>query len=107
MVYVPPTNIVNPPLSSGQPLGAQPIVNQASWGYGHPTNQVPVGNMNYQLNPIGMSYTGIPYPGNTFTPWGKPNWSYMPSLGGIPIHMAGGAGGPPYGGPPPAGPSVI
>ena len=31
-VYVPPTNtnIVNPPLISGQPLGAQPIVNKAS-----------------------------------------------------------------------------
>ena len=67
-VYVPPTNIVNPPLSSGQPLGAQPIVNQASCGYGHPINKVLVGNVNYQPTPIGMSYTRIAYPRNTFTP---------------------------------------
>ena len=34
--YVPPThmNLVNPPSSSGQPLGAQPVTNQTSWGYG-------------------------------------------------------------------------
>ena len=60
--------------------------------------------MNYQPTPTGMSYTGIPYPGNNFTPCWKPNWPYMPTLGGIPIHMAGGVGGPPYGGPPPASP---
>ena len=97
-VYVPPTNIVNPPLSSGQPLGAQPVVSQAYLGYGYPSNQVLVGNMNYQPTPTGMSYTRIPYPGNTFTPWGKPNCSYMPALGGIAIHTTGGARGPPYGG---------
>ena len=49
-------------------------------------------------------YSGIPYPGNTFTPWGKPNWSYMPTMGGIPIHTGGGFGGKPYGGPPFGGP---
>ena len=34
-LYVLPTNtnIVNPPLSSSQALRAQPVVNQASWGY--------------------------------------------------------------------------
>ena len=85
---------------------AQPAVNQPSWGYGYPTNQIPVGNMNYQTTSTGMPYTGIPNPRNTFTPWGKPNWSYMPVMGGIPIHTAGGVKGPPYGGPPPRGPSV-
>ena len=64
-------NIVNPPLSLGQPLGAQPVVSQASWGYGYPANQIPVGNMNYQPTPTGISYTKIPYLGNSFTPWGK------------------------------------
>ena len=29
-----------------------------------------------------MPYARIPYPSNTFTPWGKPNWSYMPAMGG-------------------------
>ena len=29
-VYVPPTSIINPPLSSGQPLGAQPVISQDS-----------------------------------------------------------------------------
>ena len=100
MIYVPPTNIVNPPLSLGQPLGAQPVISQALWGYGYPTNQVLVGNVNYQPTPIGVSCTAIPYPGNTFTPWGQPNWSYMPTLGGIPIHAAGGTEGTPYRGPP-------
>ena len=48
IVYVPPThmNVVNPPSSSGQPLGAQPITNQTSWGYGYTTNQIPIGNVN-------------------------------------------------------------
>ena len=50
-----------------------------------------------------MPYVGFPYPSNTFTPWGKPNWSYMPAMGGISIHTAGGAEGPPYGGPPSRG----
>ena len=74
-IYVPPThtNVVNLPSSSGQPLGAQPITNQTSWGYGYTTNQVPVGNINYPPNPTGMAYAGIPYPSNTFMPWGKPN----------------------------------
>ena len=33
-VYVPPThtNVVNPPSSYGQPLGAQLVTNQTSWG---------------------------------------------------------------------------
>ena len=52
---------------------AQPLVHQPSWDYGYPANQILVGNMNYQPTPIGMSYTGIPYPMNTFTPWGQPN----------------------------------
>ena len=38
-------------------------------------------------------------------PWVKPNWSYMPAMGGIPIHTTGGAGGPPHGGPPLGGPN--
>ena len=94
-MVVPPTktNMVNPPSTSGQPLGAQPVVNQPSWGYGYPGNQLPVGNMNYQLASIGTMYPGIPYPGNTFTPWGKPNWSYMPVMGGMPIHTVVGSGG--------------
>ena len=95
--------MVNPPSISGQPLGAQPVTNQTSWGYGYTANQVPIGNINYQPTPIGMPYVGIPYPSNTFTPWGQPNWSHMPSMGGIPIHTAGGTGGPPYGGPPSRG----
>ena len=97
-VYVPPTNtnVVNPPPSSGQTLVAQPIVHQPSWVYGYPTNKIPIGNMNYQHTPIGISYTRIPYPGNAFTPWGKPNWSYMPTMGGIHIHTTGGVVGPPY-----------
>ena len=70
-------------------------------GYGY---QIPVANINYPPNPIGMPYAGIPYPSNTFMPWGKPNWSYMPAMGGIPIHTEGGAGGPPHGGPPPGVP---
>ena len=52
-----------------------------------------------------MPYAGIPYPSNTFTPWGQPNLSYMPSMGGIHIHTVGGVGGPPYGGPPTMGPN--
>ena len=84
--------MVNPPSSSGQPLGAQPVTIHSSSGYGY---QILVGN--HPSNPIGMPYTGIPYPSNTFTPWGQPNWFYMPPMGGIPIHTAGGAGGPPYG----------
>ena len=63
-------------------------------------NQLPVANKNYQPTSIGTTYPRIPYPGNTFTPWGKPNWSYMPVMGGMPILTAGGVGGPPYGGPP-------
>ena len=43
IVYVPPThtNVVNPPSSSGHPLGAQPVTIQSSGGYGY---QIPVGN---------------------------------------------------------------
>ena len=80
-------------------MGAQPVTIQSSSGYGY---QIHVGN--HRSNP-----TRIPCPSNNFTPWGKPNWSYMPSMGGIPIHIARGAGGPPYGDPPPGrpnGPSV-
>ena len=68
MVYVPPThtNVVNPASSSGQPLGAQPVTNQTSWGYGYTVNQIPVGNINYPPNPIRIPYAGIPYPSNTF-----------------------------------------
>ena len=46
IVYVPPThtNVVNPPSSSGQPLGAQRITVQSSGGYGY---QIPVGNINH------------------------------------------------------------
>ena len=52
-VYVPPThtNVVNPLSSSVQPLRAQPVTNQTSWGYGYIENQVPVGNINYPPNP--------------------------------------------------------
>ena len=98
-MYVPPThtNMVNPPFSSGQPLGVQPALNQPSWGYGYPENQLPVVNMNYQPTSTGNMYYGIPYLGNTFTPWGKPNWSYMAAMGGMPILTTGGARGPPYG----------
>ena len=64
-------NVVNPPSSSGQSLGAQPVTNQTSQGYGYTANQVPVGNINYQPNPIGMPYARITYPSNTFTPWGQ------------------------------------
>ena len=69
-VFVPPThtNVVNPPSSSGQPLGAQPVTIQSSSGYGY---QIPIGN--HPSNPTGMPYTRIPYPSNTFTPWGQPN----------------------------------
>ena len=37
IVYVPPThtNVVNPPSSSGHPLGAQPVTNQTSWVWLH------------------------------------------------------------------------
>ena len=102
IVYVPPThtNVVNPPSSLGQPLGAQPVTVQTFGGYGY---QIPIGN--HPPNPTGMPYAGIPYPSNTFMPWGKPNRSYMPAMGGTPIHTAGGAGGPPYVGPPPGGPN--
>ena len=65
--------MVNHISSLGQPLVAQPVVNKPSWGYGYLENQIPIGNMNYQPTPIGISYTGIPYPGNAFTLWGKPN----------------------------------
>ena len=49
-VYLPPThtNVVNPPSSSGQPLGVQPITIQSSGGYGY---QIPIGNINYPPNP--------------------------------------------------------
>ena len=52
-----------------------------------------------------MPYAGIPYRGNTFTPWGKLNWSYIPAMGGIHIHTVRGAGGPPYRDPPSRGPN--
>ena len=94
--------MVNPPSSSGQPLGAQPVTIQSSGGNGY---QIPVGSIDHPPNPTGMPYARIPYPSNTFTPWGQPNWSYMEAMGGIPIHTAGGTGGPPYGGPPPRGPN--
>ena len=73
-VYVPPThtNVVNTPSSSSHPLGAQPVSNKTSWGYGYLANQVPVGNINYQPTPTRMPHVGIPYPSNTFTPWGQP-----------------------------------
>ena len=29
-----------------------------------------------------MPYAEIPYPRNTFMPWGQPNWSYMLAMGG-------------------------
>ena len=69
-VFVPPThtNVVNPPSSSGQPLGVQLVTIQSSSGYGY---QIPVGN--HPSNPTRMPYVGIPYPSNTFTPWGQPN----------------------------------
>ena len=41
----------------------------------------------------------MPYPGNMFTPWGKPNWSYIPIPRGIPMNISRGYGGPPFGGP--------
>ena len=96
-MYVPPThtNMVNPPSSLVQSSGVQHAVNQLSWGYGYPTNQLPVVNINYQPTSTGTMYSRIPYPGNTFTPWGKPNWSYMQTMGGIPILIAEGAKGEP------------
>ena len=91
-VYVPPThtNVVIPPSSSDHPLGAQPVTIQSFGGYGH---QILVRNINCPSNPIGIPYDVIPYPSNTFMPWGQPNWSYMPTMGGILIHTAGGVGG--------------
>ena len=68
--------------------------------------------MNYQPTSIGTMYSGVPYPGNMFTPWGKPNWSYMSMMGGIHMNTTGGSrgtlyGGPSFGGPPSGGlPSV-
>ena len=105
-VIVPPTNtnMVNPPSSLGQLSGVQPAVNQSSWGYVYPRNQPPVGSINYQPTSTWAMYLGIPYPGNMFTPWGKPNWSYMPAMEGILINTIGGSGGTPYGGPPFEGP---
>ena len=57
-MFVPPTNtnMVNPPSSCSQPLGVQLAVDQTSWGYGYPGNQLHVGNMNYQPTSIGTMY---------------------------------------------------
>ena len=60
--------------------------------------------MSYQPTSIEISYTGIPYPRSTFTLWGKPNWSHMTAIRGIPIHNDVYSKGTPYGGPPPRGP---
>ena len=59
--------MVNPPSSLGQPSGAEPVTIQSSRGYGY---HIPIGNINHPPNPTGMPYAGIPYPSNTFTPWG-------------------------------------
>ena len=54
-MVVPPThtNMLNTLSSSSQSLGAQPKVNQYSWGYGYQWNKLLVVNMNYlwKLNP--------------------------------------------------------
>ena len=69
-VFVPPTHthVVNPTSSSGQPSGAQLVTVKSSSGYGY---QIPIGN--HPSNPTETPHIGIPYPSNTFTPWGKPN----------------------------------
>ena len=54
----------------------------------------------YQPAPSAVVYPGIPYPKFFFVPWGKPNWTNVPSYGGAFVNTAGGYGGPP-GGPPP------
>ena len=60
--------------------------------------------MNYQPTSLGVVYLRMHYPRNMLTPWGKPNWLYIPILGGTPINNVGGYGGPPYGGPTFGGP---
>ena len=72
------TNMVTPYSGPGQPTSVQPTVSQSSWGYTYPRNQSPTTHQNYQPKPLWVVYPRIPYPGNTFTPWGKPNWSNVP-----------------------------
>ena len=91
--------MVIPPSSTRQPLGIQPTINQPSWGYTYLGNQPHVSNVNYQLKYLGTVYPIIPYPRNMFTPWGKPNLSYIPIPGGTHINTARGYGGLPYGEP--------
>ena len=91
--------MVIPPSSTGQPSGVQPTVNQPSWGYNYLGNQPPISNLNYQPTSLGIVYLEMPFPINMFTPWGEPNWSYMPMLGGTPINTVGGCGRPPSGPP--------
>ena len=88
------TNVVNPPSSSGQPLGVQPVNNLASWGYTYLGTQPPMTNQVYQQPPLVDVYPGIPYPRNVFVPWGQPNWSNVPSNGGDFVNTIGGYGGP-------------
>ena len=84
------TNVVIPPSSTGQPLGIQPILNQPSCGYTYPRNQPPTRNVNYQPTYSGIVYPRMPYPGNMFTLWGQPSWSYMPILVETPMNTSGG-----------------
>ena len=64
----------------------------------------------YQRTPSRFIYPGISYLENTYTPWGKPNWSNVPIHGGpflnITRSYGGPPGGPPHGGPP-GGPPFI
>ena len=90
------TNVVIPPPSTGQPSGVQPVVNQHSWGYTYLGNQPPVSNVNYQPTSSGIVYPRMPWLGNMFTPWGQPNWSYMPMPEGTPMTTARAYGGPAF-----------
>ena len=96
--------MVIPLSSTRQHLGVQPAVNKPSWGYTYQGNIPSVCNVKFKPTSTRMVYPGMPYAGNMFTPWGKPNWSYMPMSGGIPMNIIGGYGGPPFLGPPSGGP---
>ena len=89
--------MVNPPSSSGQPLGVHPSINQTCWGYNYPGTWPPIVNQDYQPSPSTVFYPIIPYPGNVFVPWGQPNQSNDPLYGGAFVNTIGGYGGPPRG----------
>ena len=98
------TNMVIPSSGTGQPSWFQPTFSQTSWGYTYPRNRPAVVNHNYQPTTSRVIYLGMPYPGNMYTPWGKPNWSNVLAPGGPLVNTTGGYGVPPYGVPPPGGP---